>query len=69
MKVETYEAAKRRNASNEIDNFMELPLEVPSASVDGTVLDPVPGVLVGPSVVPSGEAAGEAALQELMGGV
>lgn len=42
MKVETYEAAKRRNASNEIDNFMELPLEVPSASVDGTVLDPVP---------------------------
>ncbi|KAF9673732.1 hypothetical protein SADUNF_Sadunf10G0054700 [Salix dunnii] len=40
--VGPYEAAKRRKNSKEIENVTELPPDVPSVCVDGTVLDPVP---------------------------
>lgn len=48
---------------------MEFPAdELPS--IDGTVLDPLPeGVVFEDSVDPAGEAAGDAALQRLIGGV
>ena len=42
MKAEPYEAAKRRKNSKEIEKSMELPPDVPSVCVDGTVLDAVP---------------------------
>lgn len=42
VKVEPYEAAKRRKNSKEIEKSKELPPDVPSVCVDGTVLDAVP---------------------------
>lgn len=69
MKAEPYEAAKRRRSSKGIENSMELAPDFPAVCVDGTVLDPVPEGELGASDVPAGEAAGEAPLQLLIGGV
>lgn len=47
VKIELYDAAKRKKISSEDDNFVDFPsvMNEPSSFVDGAVLDPLPALI------------------------